>query len=118
MGRVVDLPQYVARCPLETLNVRCLISTGHQSLVISSRNGKEVFEDFSAHRGHDGLGMELEAEDGAALVCDGHDLTVLGAGGDGQAVRDGLGIGGEGMVTGGLDDARHAEKRGDFLYRG
>ena len=114
MGRVVNLPQYVERCPLETLNVRCRISPGHQSLFISPRNSKEVFEYLAAHRGHDGLGMELEAVDGAVLVCDGHDLTVLGAGGDGQAVRDGLGIGGEGMVTGGLDDARHAGKEGTF----
>ena len=114
MGRVVDLSQYVARYPLETLNVRCRISPGHQSLFLSPRDGKEVFEDLAAHRGHDGLGMELEAEDGVVLVCNGHDLTVLGAGGDGQAVRDGLGIGGEGMVTGGLDDARHAGKEGAF----
>ena len=91
-----------------------LLAPSHYSLVTFPRNGKEVFEDLPAHRGHDGLGMELKAEDGVVLVCDGHDLTVLGAGGDGQAVRDGLGIGGEGMVTGGLDDARHAGKEGTF----
>ena len=67
-GKVVDLPQYVVRYPPETLNVRCRISPGHQSLFLSPRDGKEVFEDLAAHRGHDGLGMELEAEDGAVLV--------------------------------------------------
>ena len=58
--------------------------------------------------------MELEAIDGVVLVGDGHDFTVFCLRRDGKAVWDGLGIGCEGMVTGGFDDARHAGKEGAF----
>ena len=57
-------------------------------------------------------GVKLQSVDRAVLVLHRHDLPVAGAGGDGQAVRQGVLRGGQGVIAGRRDGLGQAPEQG------
>ena len=73
---------------------------------------QEVSQDLIAHGCENGLGVELQSIDGTVPVLHRHHLPAVGAGGDGQALRQGVLHRRQGVIPGRLDGVRSPRNRG------